>query len=113
MRLSPPRVALYENSELISTTVAGKHADHRWGGEIWTNLLTWIDLYRQGRCRRIVNLDPKLKEAWEEERLSLEVELAVKVFDMVDELLEEDNRMNMAELRNAVSIHRRTMLRLR
>ena len=43
----------------------------------------------------------------------MEVELAVKVFDMVDELLEEDNRMNMAELRNAVSIHRRTMLRLR
>jgi len=87
--------------------------DHWWGGEIWENLLTWIDLYRQGRCRRIVDLDPKLREAWGEERLSLEVELAVKLFDMVDELLAKDNRMNMAELRKAVSIHRRTMLRLR
>lgn len=113
MRLSPPRVALYENSELILTTVSGKHMDHWWGGEIWENLLTWIDLYRQGRCRRIVDLDPKLREAWGEERLSLEVELAVKLFDMVDELLAKDNRMNMAELRKAVSIHRRTMLRLR
>ena len=112
MRLSPPRVALYENSELILTTVSGKHMDHWWGGEIWENLLTWIDLYRQGRCRRIVDLDPKLREAWGEERLSLEVELAVKVFDMVDELLEKDNRMSMSELRKAVSIHRRTMSRL-
>lgn len=82
------------------------------GGNIWPNLLTWIDLYRQGRCRHIVDLDLKTPRYRSEEWPNREVELAIKAFDLVDELLEKNNDMTVPKLRKAVSKHRRTMMRL-
>lgn len=57
MRLSPPRVALYEKSEIGLTTFGGNWGvNGPPGGNPWQNLLTWVELYYQRRCRRIVGL---------------------------------------------------------
>lgn len=110
MRLSPPRVALYEDSELFLNHLSGTGRNRAYEAEKWSNLLTWIDLYRQGRCRRVVELDPKYGLAQRSKNNTADV--AIRVFDMVDELLAKDDDITTAELHRAVSIHRRAMKRI-
>lgn len=108
MRLSPPRVALYEGSELFLSHLSfGTGKIRAYDAKKWSNLLTWVDLYRQGRCRRMVELDPKYGLTQRSENTTADV--AINVFDMVDELLEKDNDITTAELHRAVSIYRRHM----
>lgn len=108
MRDSPPRLALYENLEVFLTTLSGRNTPEKHGGDPWPNILKWIKLYRQGRCRRIVDPEPKHGQyPWSNDQ----VDLVVKIFDLVDELLENDSDMSMAKLNKAVSIHRRAIKR--
>lgn len=107
MRLSPPRVALYANSSmfLCITSSLAKGVMH--DDDCWSNLLTWVDLYCQSRCRRIVDsstevdgfsIDGGSPTPW--------VVLAVETFDMVDKLLPKNN-MTMGRINSAVQAHRR------
>lgn len=59
-------------------------------------MLAWVELYYQQRCRRIVDLPKKDSENDETKssfKPSHHVELAVKIFNAVDKLLEEDGNM--------------------
>lgn len=114
MGLSPPRMALYEGSEMELSMFLGKRHGPLPGGSPWDNMLAWVELYYQQRCRRIVDLPAKESEDDEtkpKSKPSHHVELAVKIFDMVDELLEKDSKMTLAKLRKAVSKHRVAMSR--
>lgn len=73
----------------------------------WNNLLAWVKLYCQHRCRRIVD-DPMDTYLWlGAERFP---QRAVEVFDLVDKLLEDDG-MTMRKLHVRLEEHRRTVLR--
>jgi hypothetical protein len=115
MRLSPPRVALYKESELYLSIISGSAYGKEYGLDCWPNLLVWVDLYFQGRCRRIVtranDVGKNTKEPAKIPTPSFEGQFAVKVFDIVDELLKEDG-MTMAKIRKALKPHRRAFLKL-
>ncbi|GAB7330100.1 hypothetical protein MBLNU13_g01783t1 [Cladosporium sp. NU13] len=99
------------------------------GGHPWQNMLTWVELYYHQRCRRLVDLpaedsdpkegDPEDSDDEEPKVIGLErkpcyqVELAVKIFDMLDKLLEKDNKITLAKIRKAVSKHQHDMSRVR
>jgi hypothetical protein len=55
----------------------------------------------------VVELDPKYGLAQRSKNNTADV--AIRVFDMVDELLKKDIDISTAELHRAVSIHRRSM----
>lgn len=114
MGLSPPRMALYQGSEMELSMVLGSRHGELPGGSPWDIMLTWVELYYQQRCRRIVDLptkDSENNETTPKFKPSHHVELAVKIFDMIDELLEKDSNMTLAKLRKAVSKHRVAMSR--
>lgn len=90
---------------------------------------TWIDLYYRQRYRRFVDLpaedsDPNETDSEDsndeepaivvsERKPCYQVELAVKIFDMVDELLENNSKITLAKTRKAVSKHQHDMSRFR
>jgi hypothetical protein len=115
MGLSAPRMALYQGSEMELSIFMGDWGDDGPpGGYPWLNMLAWIDLYYQGRCRRIVDLPAKESEGEESKpkpKPTHQVEVAIKIFDEVDELLEKDDNMTLAKLLEAVGKHQRAMSR--
>jgi len=117
MQLSPPRMALYQGAEMVITIFNGDWGEKGApGGKPWENMLAWIELYHEGRCCRLVDLPKESSEDEDDEpepkpSLCHQVQLAVKIFDEVDELLEKDDNMTLAELLQAVSKHEGTMAR--
>jgi hypothetical protein len=117
MQLSQPRMALYQGAEMVITIFNGDWGEKGApGGKPWENMLVWIELYYEHRCCRLVDLPPtegSEDEDDEEPKRSLchQVHLAVEIFDEVDELLEKDETMTLAELLQAVSKHEHTMAR--
>jgi hypothetical protein len=58
----------------------------------------------------MVDLDPKHRLSQQSKNTAAQV--AIRVSDMVDELLAKDDDITTAELHRAVSIHRRAMKRI-
>lgn len=73
---------------------------------IWDHLIAWVKFYCQHRCRRIVD-DPTDTEPWFGH--SKIPSMAVEVFDLVDNLLEDDS-MTMRKLHFRLEKHRRAVL---
>lgn len=96
--LSPARDELYRNSNLILSVVTGtvtaKHS-RRFRSQLkqdslWRNLLIWVKFYCQQRCRRVIrlptdNVVPPCPYS--------SIDWGVRVFDKVDELLENDEEL--------------------
>jgi hypothetical protein len=117
MRLSPPRVALYKKSELYLSIMSGSAYGKDYGLDCWPNLLVWVDLYFHKRCRRVVapstnrGVNGNDKEPDKISTPAFEAAYAVKIFDIVDELLKEDG-MTMGKIRKALKPHRLAFLKL-
>jgi len=95
----------------LSIQMGSAHGKN-YGENCWPNLMVWVDHFVHHRCRRIVNsstydaVDERVKVP----SFKTEPDDAIKVFDMVDELLEEKG-MTMRKIRKALEAHRRANLK--
>jgi hypothetical protein len=108
---APAREELYRDSELILYVITAdgssrekrKRAEH---SELWNNLRTWITFYHQHRCRRIVEpstdsqATPRAPDfPW--------IDTAIKIFDLIDTLLENDDELTTEDLISTLESLRR------
>ena len=100
---SPPRWALYLNADLILIMIVGHDEKAYYEHDLpWVNLMVWIRLYCQERCGRLADMPVLPKEnGW--------VGLALKAFDMVDELIDDNDNITFAEIYAALEARRRAL----
>jgi len=118
MHLSVPRMALYEGADLSLTMFSGFWEGGPPGGNPWVNLLAWVKDYYHGRVRRIVDR-PTVEysdSVSDDDNIHVkprsQVELAIKIFDEVEEMMKKNPEVTWAEVSKAVGKHRRAFLRL-